>query len=45
MDFSPLLEAVEFLGGQHGIVQARLHGDQDQVIATGEWTPESLGAV
>jgi multidrug efflux pump subunit AcrA (membrane-fusion protein) len=36
------IDAVEFLSGLPGIVQAHLHGDQAQVIATAEWTPESL---
>jgi ABC-2 type transport system ATP-binding protein len=43
IDVSPLLEAVEVLSQTAGIVQARLHGDQAQVIvAGGGWTPESL---
>ncbi len=42
LDVSPLLEAVEVLSGLPGIIQARLHGDQAQVIVAGEWTPESL---
>ncbi len=41
-DVSLLLEAVEVLSGLPGIIQARLHGDQAQVIVAGEWTPESL---
>jgi ABC-2 type transport system ATP-binding protein len=45
IDVSPLLEAVEVLSQTAGIVQARLHGDQAQVIvAGGGWTPESLTA-
>jgi ABC-2 type transport system ATP-binding protein len=45
MDVSPLLEAVEVLTHTRGIVQARLHGDQAQVIvAGGGWTPESLAS-
>jgi len=45
IDVSPLLEAVEVLSQTAGIVQARLHGDQAQVIvAGGWWTPESLTA-
>jgi len=42
LDVSPLLEAVEVLSGLPGIIQARLHGDQAQVIVAGEWTSESL---
>jgi ABC-2 type transport system ATP-binding protein len=44
LDVNPLLEAVEILSGLPGIVQARLHGYQAQVIVSGEWTPESLTA-
>jgi ABC-2 type transport system ATP-binding protein len=42
---SPLLEAIEYLSTLPGIAQARLHGDQVQVIAAnGEWSAESLAA-
>ncbi len=40
---SPLLEAVETLGGMGGIAQASLHGDRAHVILQPEvWTPETL---
>ncbi len=40
---SPLLEAVETLGGVNGVAQASLHGDRAHVIVQPEvWTPESL---
>ncbi len=45
LDVTPLLEAVEFLSQLPGIAQARLHGDQAQVIvAAGQWTHETLSA-
>ena len=41
----PLLDAVEALSNLDGIAQARLHGDQAQIIlASTQWTPETLGA-
>ncbi len=40
---SPLLEAVETLGGMRGIAQASLHGDRAHVILQPEvWTPDTL---
>jgi ABC-2 type transport system ATP-binding protein len=45
LDVNPLLEAVELLNKLPGIAQARLHGDQAQVIvAAGQWTHETLSA-
>ena len=40
---SPLLEAVETLGGMEGVAQASLHGDSAHVIIDPlRWSPESL---
>jgi ABC-2 type transport system ATP-binding protein len=45
LDVNPLLEAVEFLTQLPGIAQARLHGDQAQVIVEqGQWTQETLSS-
>ncbi|MCL4507862.1 MAG: ABC transporter ATP-binding protein [Chloroflexi bacterium] len=45
LSVTPLLEAVEVLSSLEGIAQARLHGDQAQIIlASTQWTPQSLSA-
>jgi ABC-2 type transport system ATP-binding protein len=45
LDASPLLEAVECLGGMEGVAQASLHGDRAHVIVDPQhWTAESLTA-
>ncbi len=43
LDVAPLLDAIELLSTLPNVAQARLHGDQAQVIiAPGTWTPETL---
>jgi ABC-2 type transport system ATP-binding protein len=43
LDASPLLEAVECLGGMEGVAQASLHGDRAHVIVDPQaWTVDSL---
>jgi ABC-2 type transport system ATP-binding protein len=45
LDVTPLLDAIELLSTLPNVAQARLHGDQAQVIiAPGTWTPETLTA-
>jgi ABC-2 type transport system ATP-binding protein len=45
LDVTPLLEAVEFLSAQPGVVQARMNGDRAMVIVeSDQWSPEQLAA-
>jgi ABC-2 type transport system ATP-binding protein len=45
LDVTPLLEAVEFLSAQPGVVQARMNGDRAMVIVeSDQWSPEKLTA-